>query len=231
MMYLKYILILLHTVFRKTFGYVWCFVVIPFRKWSRNSMYNYLLSNGIYLERLLERPIIEESDKWIIQPYHGTEGEHIQKRKYKVTWLEYQFNLWFIWGWLDDDANHDTFDWHHCKNHIDSFPHKYVCADKFLGEQPFFGNAFDLGDKRAEYPAFKLFPAIIWNARNLAYNYKYFLFEMSEKEWNKQKPFFKVINGYCFGWVPFSEDVIDKGEQGRLVFMEDVTTVLKSAKN
>jgi hypothetical protein len=54
---------------------------------------------------------------------------------------------------------------------------------------------------------------------------------MSEDEWNNQKPFFKVFKGYCFGWVPFSDDVIDKGERGRLVFMEDVTTVLKSFKN
>jgi len=188
-------------------------------------MYNYILSNGLYLERLLERPIREESDRWIIEPYHNTEGGYIQKRKHKVSWLEYQFNLWFVWGWLDDDANEDTYDYNHCKNSVDSFPNKYICKDKFLGEKPFYGNTFDLGDKRAEYPSFKFFPALVWNFRNSAYNFKYFLFEMSEKEWNVKKPFYINIKNYGFGWIPFSEDIIDKGKQGRLIFMEDMSSV------
>ncbi len=223
MSYIKYTLIVLHTLFRKVFGLVWFFVVLPFRGWSRNSMYNYILSNGVYLERLQERPIIEDDTCWVIKPYHNTNGGYIKKRKIPVTWLEYQFNLWFVWGWLDDDANHDTFDWNHCKNHIDEFPHKYICID--VGDEPFYGNTFDIGDVRAENASFKFLPALVWNTRNTAYNFKYYLYEMSEKEWNEKRPFFKIIKGFAFGWIPFDENVKSIGKRGRLVFAEPITNI------
>lgn len=181
-------------------------------------MYNYLLTNNIYLERLLERPIVEVDDHWIIKPYHNTNGGYIKKRKRPVTWLEYQFNLWFVWGWLDDDANHDTYDWYHCQNHKDEFPLNILCKD--VGNEPFYGNTFDLGDKRAEYPSFKFLPALVWNTRNTAYNFKYFLYEVSEEEYNKNKYFFYEWKGWMFGWIPFSDTRFEKGKHGRLVFME-----------
>lgn len=221
MSYIKYVLILSHTVFRKIFGLFWFYMIIPFRAWSRNSMYNYLLANQIYLERLYERPIVELDDRWIIKPYHNTNGGYIKKRK--VSYIEYQFNLWFVWGWLDDDANHDTFDWFHCVNNRDRFPLNILCKD--IGLEPFYGNSFDLGDVRAENKSFRFLPALVWNNRNTAYNFKYFLYEISEQEWNDKKPFFKVIKGLAFGWVPFDNKVKDKGEQGRLVFAEDINSI------
>ena len=117
--YLRYIGILFWTLFRKVFGLVWYYMAIPFRRYARNVVYNYVLQNGIYLKRLLDRPILGIPNKpqnlyidnkyvfgYKINPYHKTDGGYIKFRN--ISRIEYEFVYWFIWGWLDDDSMHDT---------------------------------------------------------------------------------------------------------------------------
>ena len=207
--YMRYAGILVWTLFRKYFGLVWFYVALPFRKYARNVVYNYVLQNGLYLKRLLERPILSMTVSpgvlsYKIAPYHGTDGGYINHRK--VSWLEYQLVYWFIWGWLDDDSNEDTFD----KGHVATimrgerlrwFPKK--CLESVPEVQ--YGNSFDLGDARE--PAFHFWASTLWLWRNTAYNFKYM-------QWEENRPemlFYHVVGGLGFGYLPSGRN------KGRLV--------------
>ena len=189
--YIRYIGIMLFIPFRKVFGLVWYFAVVPFRGYARNVVHNYVLQNDIYLPRLLERPIIKEQSRYIIQPYHGTQGGYIKYRY--IYWLEYQLVFWLLWGWVDDDSNHDT-----------------MSGGKIDGM--YFGNAFDLGDKRAKYPEFKFKESTKWLCRNTAYNFKYSLHECLPT--NKNFFYFKFL-GTHWGYLP------NGSHKGRLVYFKE----------
>lgn len=200
--YLRYITILLWTAVRKVIGLLWYFIAVPFRKYARNVVYNYVLQNDIYLKRLLERPIVDSGNGWTIKPYHGTAGGYITFRE--VSFIEYQFVYWFIWGWLDDDSFCDTTSKVFLEEHIKDERLQQIhpdiklltCLDKCNG------NAFDKGD--AIESNWCWWMSIKWNIRNTAYNFKYM-------QWEENRPemlFYHKIYNYHFGYK----------EDGRLVF-------------
>lgn len=205
--YVRYIGILLWTVIRKPVGLVWFYAAVPFRKYARNVVYNYVLQNGVYLKRLLERPIDTTTTghtPYKIGAYHGTQGGYINYRQ--ISKVEYCLVYWLIWGWLDDDSNEDTFD----KGHIDTilrgerllwFPGEYL---EDVPEVQ-YGNSFDLGDARE--PTFHFWASTLWLWRNTAYNFKYM-------QWEENRPemlFYHVYGGWEFGYLPSGRN------KGRLV--------------
>jgi hypothetical protein len=159
-------------------------------------VFNYVLANGVYLQRLLERPIVDTYYSYIIQAYHGTNGGSIKKRK--VSWLEYKLVYWLIWGWLDSDCNDDTFDYGHVE--------RLTREGGFLGwlvkgaTRKQYGNSFDLGDARESN--FHFGATTQWTWRNTAYNFRYMQFEKSSEDKNL---FLHTIGNYKFGWVKDSD--------------------------
>lgn len=191
MKYLEYITILVFVLIRKPLGLVMIYIALPFRKYARNTVYNYVLANGVYLQRLLERPIVETDLYYVIQPYHNSNGGYIKKRK--VSWIEYKIVYWFIWGWLDDDCNDDTFDY----GHVD----RLTKEGGFLGwlvksaTRKHYGNSFDLGDARESN--FHFGATTQWTWRNTAYNFRYMQYE---KQAGDKNIFLVTIFGKQFGW-------------------------------
>ena len=202
MKYISYTLIVLWTVIRKiplVIPYI--LLILPFRRYARNTVYNYVLANGIYLQRLLERPIAEHDTKYIIAPYHNTDGGYINKRD--VSWLEYKLVYYFLWQWYDDDSNRDTTDIGYINTILNGermtwLPEFIIneLADEVY-DVPKFGNAFDLGDDRANYPFFGFWSFLLWTIRNTAYNSKYMTWE---KKAGDSGIWYKKIGRYEFGW-------------------------------
>lgn len=188
MKYIEYLLILAWHVLSKVIGYIWLFVAVPFRRYARNVVYNYVLDNGIYLKRLKERPITRRPAYFHIAPYHGANGGYVKRRK--VSKLEYTLVYWFIWGFLDDDANDDTFD----IGRVEELRKESKIWAFFLrgAKRNQYGNSFDLGDARQ--PNFHFFASMFWNNRNTAQNFLYMQFQ------KKNQPFLHIIKSRQFGW-------------------------------
>lgn len=204
--YIRYVGILLFTVFRKIFGLLWYFIAVPFRAYARNVVYNYVLQNNIYLKRLLERPINKTRSGYRISPGNGSKGGYIIKRT--VSSREYYLVYWFIWGWLDDDSYCDTTSETFLKEHVnddrDNQLHKDSVLSVYLSKCN--GNAFDRGD--AIESNWCGWMSIKWNIRNTAYNFKYM-------QWEERRPemlFYHEIRSYHFGYLPSGK------RKGRLVF-------------
>lgn len=198
MKYLEYTSIILFTLFRKVFGLVWIYVALPFRHYANNVVFNYVLANGVYLQRLLERPVNHKlsNSLYMIGAYHNTSGGYIKKRK--VSYLEYKLVYWLIWGWLDSDCNDDTFDY----GHVD----RLTKEGGFLGwlvkgaKRKEFGNSFDLGDSIK--PNFHFGATTQWTWRNTAYNFRYMQYE---KPCYDKNLFLFTIGSWRFGWAKDSD--------------------------
>ena len=112
MKYLRYILILVLNLVGKVIGVPMFYLLLPFRAYARNRVYNYVLQNNVYLKRLEEREYKLSGFGYAI-----TKASHKKFRlnglgfiEYKkVSFLEYCLAL-FIWVWFDDDSNYDTHD-------------------------------------------------------------------------------------------------------------------------
>ncbi len=215
MKYLKYLGALLWTPIRKIWGLIW-FPIIAWnpklRAWSRNYHYNYVLQNGLYLARLAERKPEwdEDSEAWIIAPYHGTKGGYIKYRK--VNYLVAKLNYWFIWGWLDDDSNYDTTDLVFIDSILNNerfqwLPEKVKRSlRRFRERELVYGNTFDIGDKRGDFPIYHFFASNLWNIRNTSYNFKY-------SQWaNNKQHFYFRLGSYEFGWKRDKYSPIEKYE-------------------
>ena len=206
MKYLEYTSLLFWHLLSKIIGYVWFFAAVPFRRYANNVVFNYLLQNGIYLKRLRERFIISIC----ITPYilgWDIESDHCQEKGFihyrKVYWLEYQLVYWLIWGFLDSDANDDTFD----IGRVEELRKESKVWAFFLhgAKRKRFGNAFDLGDNIE--PNFHFFASMFWNTRNTAQNFLY-------AQWQKEyQPFLHTIFGYKFGW-----DLCEDGKSYQLIY-------------
>lgn len=218
--YIRYVNILLFTVFRKVFGLVWYFVAVPFRGYARNVVYNYALENNVYIKRLLERPLTRTRIDWQIAPFHGSEGGYIKDNI--ITACEYYFVYWFIWGWLDDDSNQDTYAEGYNTTLINRerltwLPEFIINSLKKTNDKSvLFGNTFDIGDKRAEHPAFSFWASCLWTVRNTAYNFKYV-------QWEENRPemiFYHEIKGFRLGWIKDNgrTGVVNNIQNYRLVF-------------
>lgn len=201
--YIRYLSIIVFKLFAKVFGLIWYFVAVRFRGYSRNVVYNYVLQNNIHLPRLYQR-----SPKLLINGFYELNNIRntilFGKIKYrKISKLEYYFVLFVLWVWVDDDSNYDTYD------------------GTYYEDRLYYGNAFDLGDTRAEYPMFDLKRSYLWTIRNTAYNFNYMFEEIAENDPNYFYIKFPKL-GWHFGYIPYSNPT----RKGRLVwFTEDYDKV------
>ncbi len=203
MKYLRYISIILFKTLSKVIGLFWYWIALPFRGYARNTIYNYVLQNNIHLPRLYERNPELKDGYYDLDDVHGVASTNgydvnglIQYREVDI--VEYYLVLWLLWIWLDDDSNHDTMSG-------DYIPYKI------------YGNSFDLGDMRAQFPEFEIVESTKWMIRNTAYNFNYMFEEIAEdSEYNFYIKFEKI--GWHFGFIPYTNST----RQGRLVwFSED----------
>ena len=204
MKYLRYILILVLNLVGKVVGVPMFYLLLPFRAYARNRVYNYVLKNNIYLKRLEERDY--KLDNGVYYPTNISKKSFKLKNdgyiKYKkVSFLEYCLAL-FIWVWFDDDSNYDTHDGSESLETLD---------------KP-FGNTFDLGDLRGQYPIVDGMKTFKWICRNTFYNANYMFEEIREDDKNF---FFKVIKIFGFttiwGYIPYENST----RKGRLVFWQE----------
>ena len=198
MKYLRYVAILLMKIIGKVVGLAWYYVAVPFRGYSRNVVYNYVLQNDIHLPRLKERMPQLVGDIYRLKNIRNTYYDgYIQYRK--ISSFEYCIVLWLLWVWVDDDSNYDTY-------------------DGIRAERPeWFGNAFDLGDMRAKIPMFDFKRATLWNYRNSFYNFNYMFEEIAEDDSNNFYIKFPKL-GWHFGYIPYTNST----RKGRMVwFSED----------
>ena len=204
MKYLRYVLILVLNLVGKVVGVPMFYLLLPFRAYARNRVYNYVLKNNVYLKRLEERDY--KIDNGVYYPTNISKKSFKLKNdgyiKYKkVSFLEYCLAL-FIWVWFDDDSNYDTHDGNESLETLD---------------KP-FGNTFDLGDLRAEYPIVDGMKTFKWICRNTFYNANYMFEEIRE---NDKNFFFKVIKIFGFttiwGFIPYTNST----RKGRLVYLRE----------
>lgn len=203
MKYLRYVSIILFKLFAKVFGLLWFWVVVWFRAYARNRVYNYVLQNDVYLKRLLEREPEETSvGTYYFKNVHNVKHQGYLDKRY-VSKLEYYFCFWFIWGWVDDDSNHDTM-------------------SGGVREDMVYGNTFDLGDCRARFPELNFVESWKWLQRNTAYNFNYMLEECLPT--NKNFFYYRFTNklfDWHFGYLPEGNK-----RAGRMVwFTEDINKV------
>ena len=202
MKYLRYILILVLNLVGKVIGVPMFYLLLPFRAYARNRVYNYVLQNNVYLKRLEEREYKLSGFGYAI-----TKASHKKFRlnglgfiEYKkVSFLEYCLAL-FIWVWFDDDSNYDTHDGVETNETFD---------------KP-FGNTFDLGDLRAEYPIVDGMKTFKWICRNTFYNANYMFEEIREKDKNFFYIQFPKLKWH-FGFIPYTNST----RKGRLCFFRE----------
>lgn len=106
----------------------------------------------------------------------------------------------FIWVWFDDDSNYDT---HDRKPEVET------------DVKP-FGNTFDLGDMRANYPVTNLQRTFLWVTRNTFYNFNYMFEEVRENDKNFFYVQFPKL-GWHFGYIPYT----NSKRCGRLVYFSE----------
>ena len=213
------------TVFRKSFCIVWLWAVLPFRKYARNTVYNYKLQNNLWLKRLYERnPTYKTTTSWCGWILTGDRTVQGSVEGRKVFWLEYQLVYWVLWGWLDDDSNHDTTDMGYIRTIVSGernhwlgslFVSKLKKELTYLETQE-FGNTFELGDKRVSVSVHKcLLSTLLWSClRNGAYNFRYDQWETT----NEYDVFKFNFRGKVIGWS--KEGVVQGRQNYSLRFFE-----------
>lgn len=206
MKYLRYMYILLDKLKGKIIGVVVFYMLSHkrIRAYARNRVYNYVLQNDIFLPRLLERKWTLDTETMCYYPMNKSKKAFMLKNrayiKYnKVSKFEYFF-AFRLWRWFDDDSNYDTHDGVETEETID---------------KP-FGNAFDLGDLRAEYPITDGMKTFKWVLRNSYYNANYMLEEIRENDKNFFYIQFPKLKWH-FGFIPYSNST----RKGRMVYFSE----------
>jgi len=205
--YLYWLFVLFMVVFRKLTGLIMVWFTLPFRSYARNTIYSYHLENDIFLKRLWERrPKKVVTGLWeLTWSPHPVKANTRFIHTRKVSIVEYYLVLWLLWGWLDDDANEDTYDKgfnqtiinHKRKKWIPNFIiNKLQKAVDKAKVCPVEGNSFDLGDTRGYYPLFEFWSTLLWTNRNTAYNFNYKFHEIS----NKKLVWSIKVKGGLIGW-------------------------------
>ncbi len=209
MKFIYYIAILFTVILRRVLFPI-VFVAIPFRKYLRNTVYNYHLNNDIKLKRLYERnPVLTRCQLainhkcWILDGGSHSSCRGLIERRY-VSRMEYVFAL-SLWLFLDDDCNEDTYDKGFNETIINGerkawMPEFIVkrmrqAVDK-ANMTNVKGNSFDLGDVRDEYPLFEFWSVFWWTLRNTAYNFNYKFNQIADEK----KVFKIIIFSRLFGW-------------------------------
>ena len=202
MKYLRYLLILVIKLIGKIIGVPIFYILLPFRAYARNRVYNYVLQNDIYLKRLEEKNYVLENGVYYPlnlskKHYKLRDNGYIKYRK--VSKLEYFLAL-FIWVWFDDDSNYDT--------HNGSENEETILKP--------FGNTWDLGDLRGKYPIVDMKKTFFWICRNTFYNFGYMYEEI--REHNKYNFYIKFPKiGWHFGFIPYS----NSQRKGRCVYFSE----------
>lgn len=180
------------------------YILLPFRAYARNRVYNYVLQNNVYLKRLEEKNYVLENG--VYYPLNLSKKDYkLRDKGYikykKVSKIEYFLAL-FIWIWFDDDSNYDT--------HNGSEKEETILKP--------FGNTWDLGDLRGEYPIVDTKKTFFWICRNTFYNANYLFEEIREND--KNFFYFQVkLFGFIthWGFVPYTNSV----RKGRLVYWRE----------
>ena len=210
MKYIYYILVLLTVILRRVL-FPLVFIAIPFRKYLRNTVYNYHLNNDIKLKRLYERnPVLTRCQIainhkcWILDGGSHSSCRGIVERN-PITRIEYLFAL-SLWLFLDDDCNEDTYDKGFNETIINGERKKWMpefiksklrkAVDR-ANMMHVRGNSFDLGDTRADYPLYEFWSVLLWSLRNPAYNFNYKFNQMVGDKY----AFKIVLFGRVFGWL------------------------------
>jgi len=173
----------------KIWGLWWVFVAMPFRGYARNVVYNYVLQHNQrdWLGRLWQREprlLAGRAACYMLAgsavPGHKAPAIMGAVLTRKASVLKFYLVVFLLWGWLDDDANEDTTSRSHVQACIDG-EHKNDLQSRLLrswlklidwsGVR--YGNAFDLGDVRTDYPFFNFAATLLWNTRNSAMNFQY----------------------------------------------------------
>lgn len=180
---------IIYLILGKILGKVWIFAAIPFRGYARSVVYNYVLQNDLPLKRLRERNPQWDWNRngWSLDDIHGVSNQavkingYIEKRHYRVSKLHFYLVVIFIYGFLDDDSNHDTTDIGYIKTLLSgerkSWHRIFNPWLRKMNLDVVYGNSFDLGDVRAKYPVFNWAATFVWNDRNTAMNFQYLLFD------------------------------------------------------
>jgi hypothetical protein len=240
MKYLRYLLIAIGKLLTKGYIYVaiglvafgsWIGVAMlvhivlayALRRYSTNTVFNYVLKNGLYLPRLTNNKKIQIEDvehSYKLTSVRGGTG-YIKKRN--VSAIEYYLTMWLFWIWVDNDCTVDTvaigygrdiLKGMHFPNAPERFKNRIKKEQDYLETQQ-LGNSFELGDSRTK--VFVPVLSTMWMFRNLAYNYNYMFEEChpdSKMHWywvNKKRT-------WHFGYMPKGNKI-----EGRMVwFTEDI---------
>ena len=186
---MKKLAYIIYLIFGKTLGRFWIFAALPFRGYARSVVYNYVLQNetSVKIKRLMERfPRWNwEKDGWDLTDVHGLSNHHnlrgfIEARDRRVSKLQFYLVVFLIWGWLDDDSNQDTTDTGYIKTLLSGERKSWhlifnPALRKIDLDSAVYGNAFDLGDVRAEHPFFNWAATFVWADRNSAMNFQYLM--------------------------------------------------------
>jgi len=202
MKYIYYIQILFMVIIRRLI-FPLIFLVIPFRQYLRNTVYNYHLNNSLILKRLQERNPILKDGFWILHGNTHSSENGVVKQK-DISKIRYYFALVF-WLLLDDDCNEDTYSKGFNKTIVTGKRKKWMpkfikskleTAIKTADKTPIKGNSFDLGDKREIFPLYDFWSTFWWTLRNPAYNFNYKYNQLIGDKY----AFKIIIYNRLFGW-------------------------------
>lgn len=174
----------LKQMWRKIVGKWKTFKYVDDRARLRSIVYNWVLQTEHYgvLQRLWEREptYSQQLGGWVLKDIHGVGHEGFIHERH-VT--QHEFDKAFEqWGWLDDDSNFDTTDRGFIEELVHGKRRNHLWALLFrkqlkvaLGElhETKYGNSFDLGDMRGQYPYYNKYAMLAWNDRNTAMNFQY----------------------------------------------------------
>ena len=214
--YLRFTALIFMKLIGKIIGVPIFYLLLPFRGYARNRIYNYVLQNNVHLPRLFERDWQLDDETKCYYPHNKSYKNFSLKDKAyikykKISKLEYYFAL-SIWVWFDDDSNFDTHD-------------GKTTEETIL--KP-FGTTWDLGDLRSVYPIVDFKKTFYWIVRNTFYNFGYMFEEIAEDNPNNFYVSFWIFGTYIhFGYIPYS----NSERQGRAVyFFEDTDRTDTSIK-
>ena len=196
----------IYLIFGKTLGRFMIFAALPFRGYAYNVVFNYVLYNDLPLKRLRERFPVPSIDgkSWVLQDVHDLVGNKspkgfVRRRMTGVSKLEFYLVVFFIFGWLDPDANDDLTDIGYINSiKVGGFGYRTGGSDRskdflfwyrrwlpeFKEGDVVYGSAFDLGDVRVQHSFLKtkftrvekFFCIYSWASRNSGMGFQYLFF-------------------------------------------------------
>lgn len=194
---------ILFTVVLRRLVFPLVLLVIPFRGWLRNYVYNWHLQNGKPLKRLWERNPTKVTGGWALNNVHSPVKGVIAERRVNTVSYWLVLPMWLL---LDDDAMADTYDAGFNMTIVKGERKMWMpeCIKGRLDKAAenaeachVVGNSFDLGDKRQECGLYEFWSVFWWTLRNPAYNFNYRFNQIVGDRY----AFSFVVGGRLFGWA------------------------------